>query len=863
MWRIAALVLPLLLPWTASLPHESAERLSAPAASVVVDVPGSTRQASVVVSVAGANPSTVVVVTGGALPATAEVDPDQTAAVLVPLRAGTTNRLRVETVVGTAIDHNSVTVRQFAARGTGTVRGRVVDAVSGRALRAATIGYARSKATTNRQGRFTLTDVPAGLVVATVHAKGHVAGAAVGYVGPRASIQVRATALPPLGASEALRPGGGVLKGPGWRVVVPRGAVRTSTQVRVRATGWTGDVDLAGIPTIEVLPESLRFEKPLEVHVAKQMVGLPPGSEDPPVRLSLVNPSTLAASPLPSNVSSNFVSTQLAAGGQVRVPPPPPKLQDARQCTSFGSEQAGQDAAQNALTLARTSADAWSVGGRVPAARSLFRAYLTPGTFSPTIRQVTDDGARKEFRDDPVTQQKVNTLLQQVLQQLATAPPPLQDPATPYTNSLDAAGLGKHVDIAWSGLTTPGLIAGGKGSLIWPWPSGTTYLDDRNIAGDYRVIPTLSSRGVVLSVRLQSSVLDLEVIDSIDFCPGNLAGTFGQFLGRTLDMSRLETTPHPSGYWATPIRWRLTTKLSPQDIDVTFMYPSNDPDQDEVPDTQPWPRAGYTLDNCPGTANPDQTDSDNDGVGDACQCPAQLAPRQRAAETCGGGLSYDIHLNFVCNQCPYGQSTYTAIDDINLKGAVPLNPGAVGSLNYTSASIDGTWDNVYSGNGGCGIRPPDPSPDPPGPFCDLTWHLGQSHDTAAAWTVLEVIRDRTSGQLTSVTLQFASPTDETYPAPWPWETMNYACSGHCSSEMNGPLPRTNAFDEIVDAYDYTFTVDGFEPDPVTGAATVTDHITTPHFLADGVLSMTATWTEECSVPNRTADTCTSARVERP
>jgi hypothetical protein len=53
--------------------------------------------------------------------------------------------------------------------------------------------------------------------------------------------------------------------------------------------------------------------------------------------------------------------------------------------------------------------------------------------------------------------------------------------------------------------------------------------------------------------------------------------------------------------------------------DITSLYPANDPDHDGIPGTEPWPGAGFTLDNCPGVYNPDQADTDGDGVGDACE----------------------------------------------------------------------------------------------------------------------------------------------------------------------------------------------------------------------------------------------------
>jgi len=70
---------------------------------------------------------------------------------------------------------------------------------------------------------------------------------------------------------------------------------------------------------------------------------------------------------------------------------------------------------------------------------------------------------------------------------LANNPPPLQDPATPYTSSLKSAGVGDNLDINWTptgggsdayGIyqqtTAPALIAGGKGSAITQYG---TFLD--------------------------------------------------------------------------------------------------------------------------------------------------------------------------------------------------------------------------------------------------------------------------------------------------------------------------------------------------------------------------------------------------
>lgn len=92
-----------------------------------------------------------------------------------------------------------------------------------------------------------------------------------------------------------------------------------------------------------------------------------------------------------------------------------------------------------------------------------------------------------------------------------------------------------------------------------------------------------------------------------------------------------------------------------------------DSDGDSVPDTN---------DNCPITANPDQSDSDSDGVGDACDnCPITPNPDQDDADGDGRGDA--------CDNCPYvpnpgqGDSDGDGVGD-----ACETPPGPPGNIDF-------------------------------------------------------------------------------------------------------------------------------------------------------------------------------------
>jgi len=52
---------------------------------------------------------------------------------------------------------------------------------------------------------------------------------------------------------------------------------------------------------------------------------------------------------------------------------------------------------------------------------------------------------------------------------------------------------------------------------------------------------------------------------------------------------------------------------------------------------------GLGKDNCPSDNNPDQSDTDNDGIGDACDnCPAVFNPVQTDSDGDGDGDACDL-----------------------------------------------------------------------------------------------------------------------------------------------------------------------------------------------------------------------------
>jgi hypothetical protein len=361
------------------------------------------------------------------------------------------------------------------------------------------------------------------------------------------------------------------------------------------------------------MPAGAKFLKPVTITIDTKAIGTA-GSQ-----AEAIDPTTLEVTH-GGAVSGSSYKLEVRQSAQIRVPPPQ-HLQDPSQCHGYKSPALANRILANQRQLLRNTLP-W-------AAWSLYDDYLTPGLGNPDRVEVDDPDAQDQFRDSEPTNDALKTVLDEAVSNLggAGSPPALTSPDTYSGGSLADLGEGEHLKISWAGAygTIPGFIAGGTGG-VESQVSGSSILDDRSITGYYQLKPRVNAYGVLLGVTVEFTHLQLDVNDSIDFCPGGLGGLAGILAG-TLAMSRLERTPYTGGgSYANPVLWHLSTSLDDVSRDVSNWYPSNDPDHDGWPDTQPWPGADYPLDNCPGVYNPDQTDSVGDGVGDACRQSPTASP---------------------------------------------------------------------------------------------------------------------------------------------------------------------------------------------------------------------------------------------
>ena len=253
------------------------------------------------------------------------------------------------------------------------------------------------------------------------------------------------------------------------------------------------------------------------------------------------------------------------------------------QCSSYGRTPAGQATARAAYSHARAVVSALLLGSGEQAAGALFDDYLQHGTVSSVRQDVVSHEATAEFAADPQTV-GVYRHLRGDLDAAATHFWPA-DPirtvtgtfrgyATEHissfvmkTGSASVRGAARYMAIDYTpaqtgtissllrAATTPALIAGGTGSAI---TQRGTFLDAREISGDWTLRAATDQPGPLTHRALVLTHVRLAINDSIDFCPGDLGTTTRQIL---LPLSRLERTPLGDGGWVHPVLWKTLVTL--------------------------------------------------------------------------------------------------------------------------------------------------------------------------------------------------------------------------------------------------------------------------------------------------------------
>ena len=173
-------------------------------------------------------------------------------------------------------------------------------------------------------------------------------------------------------------------------------------------------------------------------------------------------------------------------------------------------------------------------------------APLTPRIFSGAGNPIVN-----AFRTDPETIRHQGLLNTEIVAAAARTPEaniPLTgtaytSPPIPLGTLLPATSLTRTINYTDPATRIPGNIAGGTGVI--GTASSDAGPDLRLFTGNIQIIRTQPSPGSpeVKSVRI---LLQLQVIDAVDFCPGAAGGSWAQTF--TIPMSRLEATPTEPTY---------------------------------------------------------------------------------------------------------------------------------------------------------------------------------------------------------------------------------------------------------------------------------------------------------------------------
>jgi len=258
------------------------------------------------------------------------------------------------------------------------------------------------------------------------------------------------------------------------------------------------------------------------------------------------------------------------------LPLPSPKdLQDPTQCHSYGRSRAQQQQADKAWKRADAQLNTILTIARKPEAKALYDQYMMHGVMSAARQEVTDPAALAEFAASPQTSQAYQDV-QTAARKVVLARPNLNLSAA---GTLHDLGVGQGLTINWplpagnplkAVSSTPGLIAGGTGSLIG---QRGNYQDRRVIDGVWSIVPVFAPNGDLVKVVLRLSDVTLLVQDSIDFCPGAIGGPTSAARQLLLPLSRLERTPWQSGGGFTqPVLWQAHVALPSVDMDVSPVF---------------------------------------------------------------------------------------------------------------------------------------------------------------------------------------------------------------------------------------------------------------------------------------------------
>jgi hypothetical protein len=259
---------------------------------------------------------------------------------------------------------------------------------------------------------------------------------------------------------------------------------------------------------------------------------------------------------VPALALAAIASVGVAAPAQAADTQP----QDPAQCTPFQNSTDAQKALQSATSVVQL----WTSLQNMPEAGKLYKDYLTPGKASPNRTRVEGSKVLGQFRDAAETTAAVTGVVETLKGRLSSLRPEV---GVEY--DLAGAEVGQDLVISWTDLAkTPGFIAGGLSGVEIP---GQNFIADRrDITGKFSLV----KNGNTATLQLRG--LKLNVLDSVDFCPGSL-GT-GAIQSVSLDMSRLERTPYQNGNdcdassnctYAKPVLFTVSAPLNDVSVDVT------------------------------------------------------------------------------------------------------------------------------------------------------------------------------------------------------------------------------------------------------------------------------------------------------